>query len=111
VKRPTSIRISQLTDSQIRELADLWGMNQTEVIAVSVDRARREEVKTIVVAEYVKVEVGGVRCPVHGVQRDAEYAQQDPAPCGCAWVWDEARARLEAVPSRVSSIGLGLLNG
>lgn len=49
MKRQTSIRISQLTDSQIRELAELWGMTQTQVIELAVDRARREEMKIIVV--------------------------------------------------------------
>lgn len=46
----------------------------------------------------LKVVSGGVRCPVHGVQAGAEYKAQDPAPCGCAWVWEDAR--LIAVPSR-----------
>ena len=41
---------------------------------------------------------GHPRCPWHGVQRGAEYAAQDPAPCGCAWVWEDDR--LVAVPSR-----------
>lgn len=38
------------------------------------------------------------RCPVHG-EADGEYEAQDPAPCGCAWVWDEKTGRLIAVPS------------
>ena len=38
------------------------------------------------------------RCPWHGVQRGAEYAAQDPAPCGCAWVWENGQ--LVATDSR-----------
>jgi excisionase family DNA binding protein len=29
-----------------------------------------------------------VRCPRHG-KVVAEYKAQDPAPCGCAWVWED----------------------
>ena len=43
---------------------------------------------------------GAPRCPWHGPQVGAEYGQQDPAPCGCAWVWSADGHRLEAVPSR-----------
>lgn len=43
---------------------------------------------------------GAPRCPWHGPQRGAEYKQQDPAPCGCAWVFEDAR--LVAVPSRAT---------
>lgn len=41
---------------------------------------------------------GAPTCPVHGPQRGAEYRAQDPAPCGCAWVWENGR--LVAAPSR-----------
>ena len=41
---------------------------------------------------------GAPRCPYHGPQRGAQYAAQDPAPCGCAWVWEDDQ--LVAVPSR-----------
>lgn len=43
---------------------------------------------------------GQPRCPWHGPQRGAEYGAQDPAPCGCAWVWEGGQ--LVAVPSRVA---------
>ncbi len=48
----------------------------------------------------VTIVPGGCRCPQHGEQPGAEYKAQDPAPCGCAWVWDEATALLVAVLSR-----------
>ena len=41
---------------------------------------------------------GQPRCPCHGAQRGAEYAAQDPAPCGCAWVWENGQ--LVATDSR-----------
>lgn len=37
------------------------------------------------------------RCPVHGEQ-NTQYQAQDPAPCGCAWVWEDNK--LIAVPKR-----------
>ncbi len=42
---------------------------------------------------------GGCICPRHGFVAGAVREQQDPAPCGCAWVWDERTGLLEAVPS------------
>jgi hypothetical protein len=42
---------------------------------------------------------GRVRCGGCGQVMDAEYRAQDPAPCGCAWTWNEA-GQLEAAPSR-----------
>ena len=48
----------------------------------------------------IYVTVGGIRCPKHGLVAGARYQEQDPAPCGCAWVWDEATHCLVAVPSR-----------
>ena len=49
----------------------------------------------------------GCICPVHGFIEGAERKQQDPAPCGCAWVWNE-EGLLEAVPSSkwISEINL-----
>ena len=41
---------------------------------------------------------GAPACPRHGPQRGAEYRAQDPAPCGCTWVWENGQ--LIAVPSR-----------
>lgn len=37
------------------------------------------------------------RCPVHGEQ-ETRYEAQDPAPCGCAWVWENGK--LIAAPGR-----------
>lgn len=42
---------------------------------------------------------GRIRCGGCGQVMDAEYRAQDPAPCGCAWTWNEA-GQLEAAPSR-----------
>lgn len=48
----------------------------------------------------VTIVPGGCRCPHCGVVKEAEYKAQDPAPCGCAWVWDESTGLLIATPSR-----------
>jgi hypothetical protein len=42
-KRQTSIRLAGLTDQQITELAQQWGMSAAEVISLCVDRVYREE--------------------------------------------------------------------
>lgn len=42
----------------------------------------------------------GVCCPIHGDIPAARYGQQEPAPCGCSWVWDEQDGSLRAVPYR-----------
>lgn len=48
-------------------------------------------------SNHVKVQADGkLRCPRHGAIR-AEYKPQDPAPCGCAWIWEDEY--LVAVPS------------
>ncbi len=47
----------------------------------------------------VTIASGGCICPRHGFVAGAVREQQDPAPCGCAWVWDERTGLLEAVPS------------
>jgi hypothetical protein len=66
---------------------------------------RKEKVMTTVVDERVAItRKGTVRCPVHGEIRNStmdDYKAQDPAPCGCAFVWDETQRNiLIAVPSR-----------
>lgn len=43
---------------------------------------------------------GKIKCRGCGKRVRAEYKAQDPAPCGCAWVWDEKTHVLVAVPSR-----------
>jgi hypothetical protein len=49
-------------------------------------------------SDEVKAVQGGVRCPRHGMQKGATYGAQDPAPCGCGWVWENGK--LIAVPQR-----------
>lgn len=58
--------------------------------------------KNVVVVATRDGKIGCI-CPCHGFVAGAERKQQDPAPCGCAWVWDES-GTLEAVPSRKGSI-------
>ena len=41
---------------------------------------------------------GKIKCRGCGKKVKAEYKAQDPAPCGCAWVWENGH--LVAVPSR-----------
>jgi hypothetical protein len=41
---------------------------------------------------------GKVRCGNCGRKVEAEYKAQNPAPCGCAWVWENGR--LIAISSR-----------
>jgi excisionase family DNA binding protein len=39
--------------------------------------------------DIVKYRANGlIHCPHHG-NIEATYAAQDPAPCGCAWVWED----------------------
>jgi hypothetical protein len=49
----------------------------------------------------VKIEPGTglVHCHRCGKRVKAEYKEQDPAPCGCAWVWSERTGQLEACSS------------
>ncbi len=42
---------------------------------------------------------GRLCCGGCGETVRAEYKAQDPAPCGCAWVWTDD-GKLEAVPTR-----------
>lgn len=43
MKRQTSFRASPLTEHQLRELCDRYGLTATEVIAVAIDRLYREQ--------------------------------------------------------------------
>ena len=45
MKQQLNIRSSRLTAQQLGELSAWWGMNQTEVITVIVDRAHRSELE------------------------------------------------------------------
>ena len=42
-KHPSSYRLSPHTKGQLEELARRWGMNQSEVLALLIDRAHRED--------------------------------------------------------------------
>lgn len=42
-KKQTSLRLTDLTSRQLEALTKAWGMNQTEVITVLVDRAAQNE--------------------------------------------------------------------
>lgn len=46
MKNPTSMRLSGMTRQQIRELAQATGLNQTEIVSVSIDRMYRSEFKS-----------------------------------------------------------------
>ena len=53
-KHPSSYRLSPRTKGQLEELARRWGLNRSEVLALLIDRAHREEtrratVKTVTV--------------------------------------------------------------
>lgn len=52
-------------------------------------------------SRIVRQVAGGVLCTACRRVVQAEYKAQDPAPCGCAWVWEDNR--LVAVPSREPS--------
>lgn len=47
----------------------------------------------------VKLEQGTglIHCHLCGKRVKGEYKAQDPAPCGCAWMWENGR--LAAAPS------------
>ena len=42
-KQPSSYRLSPRTKGQLEDLARRWGMNQSEVLALLIDRAHRED--------------------------------------------------------------------
>jgi len=50
--------------------------------------------------DKVTIASGGCVCPVHGFVKGAEYGQQEPAPCGCSWVWDDRTGLLVATEYR-----------
>lgn len=95
-KQLISIRISDATRAKLDQLATRYG-TQTEVVAVALDRLYQQEVA---MTARVTITDDGLHCQGCGKMVSAEYKQQDPAPCGCAWVWNESTQRLEAVPSR-----------
>ena len=44
-KKQISIRISKLTEKQIKELLEETGMAQTEIVSIAIDRIYQEEIK------------------------------------------------------------------
>ena len=44
-KRLTSIRLPELTDRQLTELASVTGLNATELITTAIDRMHQQEIK------------------------------------------------------------------
>ena len=92
MKKQTSIRMSTATREKLDELRERHG-TATEVIAVAIDRLHREEVIQVEdTGNTVKMTADNkVRCGNCGHKVKAEYKAQDPAPCGCAWVWENGR--------------------
>jgi len=92
MKSQINFRASDETIRQIAALAAVWNDSQTNVITRAIERAYQE-----IGMNTVKITQTGIRCPRHGIVPGAEYRAADPAPCGCAWVWEGGR--LMAVPS------------
>jgi len=46
-KRLTTIRVPEITDRQLAELASATGLNTTELITTAIDRMYREEINTM----------------------------------------------------------------
>lgn len=51
-KRLTSIRLPELTDRQLAELASATGLNTTELLTTAIDRMYQQEIKTMTTPKY-----------------------------------------------------------
>ena len=96
-------------DSELKAAAELWAargnFSLNSYILEAIERANRfweEQAGAgkggMMPAKVTITKDNRIRCGGCGRKVKAEYKAQDPAPCGCAWVWEGDR--LVAVPSR-----------
>lgn len=74
-KHPSSYRLSPRTKGQLEELARQWGMNRSEVLALLIDRAHRED-RRDTVSETIPVEFDPAVLPI--------WAQREPVVVAAA---------------------------
>jgi len=72
------------------DVVELFELTDTLVLTIS--RNREEVIQVEDMGNTVKMTADNkVRCGNCGHKVKAEYKAQDPAPCGCAWVWENGR--------------------
>jgi len=93
------IRASDEDRAILAALAARLGTTQTAVVWRAVRELDHKE-RHMTNEDRVLIVLGGVRCPIHGLVKGAEFGEQHPAPCGCTWAWDENDGTLRALSFR-----------